>query len=190
MYYRFPSPSSISKKIKMSRILLSITVIFGCSSYLYIYIYIYTIYMCIYIYTYIYIYIYIHIYICIYIYIYICIYTCDIRGPVGLKPTTSSIQLTLPSGPHVKKSPVLSKRVSLTYRADRARWWVPPMLPRLVSRLTQNEGQEGLANRWGIQKSLSGLGVGLGGLRMNYLNRRSPLCWEGPWGPLWGKYPL
>ena len=89
-----------------------------------------------------------------------CIHTCDIRGPVGLKPTTSCIQLTLPSGPHVKKSPVLSKRVSLTYRANRARWWVPPMLTRLVSRLTQNEGQEGLANRWGIQKGLSGLGVG------------------------------
>ena len=189
MYYRFPSPSSISKKIKMSRILLSITVIFGCSSYLYICIYLYIyiyIYIHIYIYTYIYIYIYTYVYIYIYIYVYIHA-TSGVLWALNLPPHLSSL---LSRQAHVKKSPVLSKRVSLTYRADRARWWVPPMLPRLVSRLTQNEGQEGLANRWGIQKSLSGLGVGLGGLRMNYLNRRSPLCWEGPWGPLWGKYPL
>lgn len=110
-------------------------------------------------------------------------------GPVGLKPTTSSIQLTLPSGPHVKKSPVLSKRVSLTYRADRAQWWVPPMPPRLVSRLTQNEGQEGLANRWGIQKSLGGLGVGLD---LAYELLKPPFsALRGPMrAPKWGKYPL
>ena len=85
----FSKPQLNFQKKKMSRILLSINLNFGCSSYIYIYMYIiyYTVYICIsYITLYIYVY---HILHCIYytLSLYIYIYTHTIYYTVSVNRT-------------------------------------------------------------------------------------------------------